>query len=117
MNLLPEDATPSGTRNDRRDLVPPKLLELCGAKAVDVLFSEVFDADLRCLCLSRFELGLQLLCKVNGANLHRRRLLRARPRAGDGEALTERILALAGDRDLCEALGARARVAFERQWE
>ena len=35
---------------------------------------------------------------------------------GDGEALTERILALAGDRDLCEALGARARMAFERQW-
>ena len=36
---------------------------------------------------------------------------------GDGEALTERILALAGDRPLCEALGARARVAFERQWD
>ena len=36
---------------------------------------------------------------------------------GDGEALTERILALAGDRDLCEALGARARIAFERQWD
>ena len=43
---------------DRRDLVPPKLFELCGAEAVDVLFSEVFHADLRCLCLSRFELGL-----------------------------------------------------------
>ena len=36
---------------------------------------------------------------------------------GDGEALTERILALAGDRDLCAALGTRARVAFERQWD
>ena len=29
----------------------------------------------------------------------------------------ERILALAGDRDLCLSLGARARVAFERQWD
>jgi len=36
---------------------------------------------------------------------------------GDGEALTERILALAGDRDLCASLGARARMAFERQWD
>ena len=36
---------------------------------------------------------------------------------GDGEALTERILALAGDRDLCAALGGRARMAFERQWD
>ena len=36
---------------------------------------------------------------------------------GDGEALTERILALAGDRDLCVSLGARARMAFERQWD
>ena len=36
---------------------------------------------------------------------------------GDGEALTERILALAGDRDLCASLGVRARVAFERQWD
>ena len=36
---------------------------------------------------------------------------------GDGEALTERILALAGDRDLCGSLGVRARVAFERQWD
>ena len=35
---------------------------------------------------------------------------------GDGEALTERILVLAGDRDLCLSLGTRARVAFERQW-
>ena len=26
---------------------------------------------------------------------------------GDGEALTERILALAGDRELCVSLGAR----------
>src|SRR4029079_19171262 len=37
-------------------------------------------------------------------------------RPGDGEALAGRILALAGDRDLCAALGARARMAFERQW-
>ena len=36
---------------------------------------------------------------------------------GDGEALTECILALAGDRDLCVSLGTRARVAFERQWD
>ena len=36
---------------------------------------------------------------------------------GDGEALTERILALAGDRDLCASMGARARMAFERQWD
>ena len=36
---------------------------------------------------------------------------------GDGEALTECIRALAGDRDLCAALGARARIAFERQWD
>ena len=36
---------------------------------------------------------------------------------GDGEALTERILALAGDRDLSASMGARARVAFEREWE
>ena len=36
---------------------------------------------------------------------------------GDGEALVERILALAGDRDLCASLGTRARVAFERQWD
>ena len=36
---------------------------------------------------------------------------------GDGEALTERILALAGDRDICASLGARARIAFERQWD
>ena len=33
------------------------------------------------------------------------------------EALKERILALAGDRDVCEAVGRRARVAFERQWD
>ena len=38
-------------------------------------------------------------------------------RPGDGEALTERIRALASDRDLCAALGARARLAFERQWD
>ena len=36
---------------------------------------------------------------------------------GDGEALIERILALAGDRDLCAALGTRARMALERQWD
>jgi len=36
---------------------------------------------------------------------------------GDSEALPERILALAGDRALCAALGARARMAFERQWD
>ena len=36
---------------------------------------------------------------------------------GDGEALTERILALAGDRHLCASLGARARMAFEREWD
>ena len=36
---------------------------------------------------------------------------------GDGEALVERILKLAGDRDLCVSLGTRARVAFERQWD
>ena len=36
---------------------------------------------------------------------------------GDGETLTERILELAGDRDLCLSMGARARMAFERQWE
>ena len=35
----------------------------------------------------------------------------------DGEALTERILKLAGDRDLCASLGTRARIAFERQWD
>ena len=35
----------------------------------------------------------------------------------EGEALVERILQLAGDRDLCVALGARARMAFERQWD
>jgi hypothetical protein len=28
-----------------------------------------------------------------------------------------RILELAGDRNLCAALGARARMAFERQWD
>ena len=36
---------------------------------------------------------------------------------GGGEALTERILALAGDRDVCASMGARARMAFERQWD
>ena len=38
-------------------------------------------------------------------------------RPGDGEALTERILALAGDRHLCASLGVRARMAFEREWD
>ena len=37
-------------------------------------------------------------------------------RPGDGEALVERILELAGNRDLCASLGTRARVAFERRW-
>jgi glycosyltransferase involved in cell wall biosynthesis len=37
--------------------------------------------------------------------------------AGDGEALASKILELAGDQNLCAALGARARVAFERQWD
>jgi hypothetical protein len=36
---------------------------------------------------------------------------------GDGEALANRILELAGDRNLCATLGARARFAFERQWD
>ena len=36
---------------------------------------------------------------------------------GDGQALMEGILALAGDRDLCLSLGMRARIAFERQWD
>ena len=36
---------------------------------------------------------------------------------GDGEALTERILALVGDRDLSAAMGARARMAFAHQWD
>jgi hypothetical protein len=75
---------PSGTTNDRWCLVSPKLLELCGAEAVDVLFSEVFHADLRCLCLSRLELDHQLWLDVIGANLHRRRLLRPRPKPISG---------------------------------
>jgi glycosyltransferase involved in cell wall biosynthesis len=36
---------------------------------------------------------------------------------GDEAALTERILALAGDHYLCASLGARARATFERQWD
>ena len=40
-----------------------------------------------------------------------------RVRPGDGEALTERILAFAGDRDLSASMGARARMSFERQWD
>ena len=35
---------------------------------------------------------------------------------GDGETLTERILALAGDRDLCAALGARGH-GRRRPWD
>jgi hypothetical protein len=35
---------------------------------------------------------------------------------GDGEALTERIIALAGDRDLAASMRARARMDFERLW-
>ena len=34
---------------------------------------------------------------------------------GDGEALTERIRALANDRHLSASMGARARMAFERE--
>ena len=37
--------------------------------------------------------------------------------AGDGEALASKILELAGDQNLCATLGARARVAFELQWD
>ena len=37
--------------------------------------------------------------------------------SGDGEALANRILELAGDRNLCATLGARARFAFEREWD
>jgi len=35
---------------------------------------------------------------------------------GDGEALVSKILELATDQQLCATLGARARLAFERQW-
>jgi hypothetical protein len=34
---------------------------------------------------------------------------------GDGEALMQRILELAGDRSVCATLGVRTRAAFERQ--
>jgi len=37
--------------------------------------------------------------------------------SGDGEALANRILELAGDRNLCATLGARTRFAFEREWD
>ena len=37
--------------------------------------------------------------------------------SGDGEALADRILELAGDRNLCATLGARGRFAFEREWD
>jgi glycosyltransferase involved in cell wall biosynthesis len=36
---------------------------------------------------------------------------------GDGEALVDRILELARDRELCSAMGARAREAFEAHWD
>jgi glycosyltransferase involved in cell wall biosynthesis len=36
---------------------------------------------------------------------------------GDGEALADRILELASNRALCSEMGARAREAFERQWD
>jgi glycosyltransferase involved in cell wall biosynthesis len=36
---------------------------------------------------------------------------------GDGEALVDRILELASDRELCSAMGARAREAFEAHWD
>jgi glycosyltransferase involved in cell wall biosynthesis len=35
---------------------------------------------------------------------------------GDGKALANKILELAADQQLCATLGARARLAFERQW-
>jgi len=37
--------------------------------------------------------------------------------SGDGEALANRILELAGDRNLCATLAARTRFAFEREWD
>jgi glycosyltransferase involved in cell wall biosynthesis len=36
---------------------------------------------------------------------------------GDGEALADRILALASNRALCSEMGARAREAFEAHWD
>jgi glycosyltransferase involved in cell wall biosynthesis len=36
---------------------------------------------------------------------------------GDGKALANRILQLAGDPELCASLGARARAAFEERWD
>jgi glycosyltransferase involved in cell wall biosynthesis len=36
---------------------------------------------------------------------------------GDGEALVDRILELARDRELCCEMGARAREAFEAHWD
>jgi glycosyltransferase involved in cell wall biosynthesis len=37
--------------------------------------------------------------------------------AGDGEALADRILKLAGNRALCADMGTRAREAFEAHWD
>jgi glycosyltransferase involved in cell wall biosynthesis len=36
---------------------------------------------------------------------------------GDGKALVDRILQLAGDQELCSSLGARAREAFDERWD
>ena len=36
---------------------------------------------------------------------------------GDGKGLADRILQLAQDPQLCAALGARARTAFEKHWD
>jgi colanic acid biosynthesis glycosyl transferase WcaI len=36
---------------------------------------------------------------------------------GDEKALVDRIVQLAGDRELCSSLGKRAREAFEQQWD
>ena len=37
--------------------------------------------------------------------------------SGDGEALADRILELASNRALCSEMGARARDAFEANWD
>jgi glycosyltransferase involved in cell wall biosynthesis len=36
---------------------------------------------------------------------------------GDGKALVDRILQLAGDPELCASLGSRARAAFDERWD
>ena len=36
---------------------------------------------------------------------------------GDGEALVDRILELASNRELCSEMGQRAREAFEAEWD